>query len=96
MISTPRKTAIVMNATHVMNALQEPKLKQVYFNWKANSMKPRNDFTEADNFLLELAMDIGFEVINDDIQMFQCSDEAIIELIDRVRQARTLREEPHI
>jgi hypothetical protein len=46
--------------------------------------KRRKDFTEADSFLLELAMDLGFVVLDDDLTEYKCSDEFLIEFARRI------------
>jgi len=47
----------------------------------------RDQFTEQHHFILEAAMQLGFEVIDEDVTMFRVSDEAIIEFATRIARA---------
>ncbi|MBX9760676.1 MAG: hypothetical protein K2Y29_17990 [Beijerinckiaceae bacterium] len=42
--------------------------------------------TEADHFTIELALSLGFEPIDDDATQFQCSQEQIVEIVNRARK----------
>jgi hypothetical protein len=50
-------------------------------------MIKREEFTEQEHFILEAAMQLGFEVVDDDMTQFRCSDEAIVEFAARVAAA---------
>lgn len=48
-------------------------------------MKPRSEFTEKDNFLIEAAWQLGFEILDDDAEYYGVSDEALVEFVKRVQ-----------
>lgn len=50
-------------------------------------MLKREEFTEKEYFIIEAALQLGFEIVDDDATVFQVTDEWIIEFAKRIKEA---------